>query len=86
VNNLQAEEVLKALEVVVPVKKFVAFLDAEGGDQAVDGLAHGDPAPLEYPEVFCGLHSESRRHFLKNRECQKPPLRLPKMTIGTKSA
>jgi hypothetical protein len=47
VNNLQAKEVLKALEVAVIVQQFVAFLDAESGDQAIDGLAHSDTALLQ---------------------------------------
>ena len=85
-NNLQTKKTLKTQEVAVIVKQFVAFLDAECGDQAINSLAYGDPAPLEHPKVLRSLEGETRRHTFKNRERQKLFLRPPKFLIGTEAA
>jgi len=69
-NNLQTKKTLKTQEVAVIVKQFVAFLDAECGDQAIDGFAHGDAAGLQHSEIFRGLHSEFSRHVFKYRQRQ----------------
>jgi len=77
---------LKTVKIGIAMEQRIAFRDAECGDQAINSLAYGDPAPLEHPKVLRSLEGETRRHTFKNRERQKLFLRPPKFLIGTEAA
>ncbi len=46
-NNVQSRKFLATMKIVVLVQEFVAFLNAECGDQAIYGFAHRNVAVLQ---------------------------------------
>ena len=65
-DDLQTEVVFEGVEVAVVVEEGVAFGDAEGGDNAVDGLADGNAACAEETVVVGRGYSQSL-HRLRAR-------------------
>ena len=51
-DHAQPQVLLEAVEVAVVMQQLVPFRDAEGGDQAVDGLANRDPTTLQRAKVL----------------------------------
>ena len=49
--NPQPQVPLERLEIAVGVEQGDPGFDTPGGDQAVDGLAHGNAFPAQRPEI-----------------------------------
>lgn len=64
-NDSEAEVLLRGVEIPVAVEQGVALGEAEGRDQAVDGLADGDALSAEGTVVQCGGQGEG---FAAGRE------------------
>ena len=68
------------------MQEFVAFLDTECGDEAIDRLAHGDASPPEFAEVLGCLDGEVYRQPLKDRKRQKHISGSAKLAVITEAA
>ena len=67
-NDAQAEMCLKRIEIAVAVKKLVACLDAEAGDQAIDRLADSNAVSPQIAVVLRGSYRKPGSTGLEDKE------------------
>ncbi len=60
-HDPKAEDPFHRVEIAVAVEEFQPVLDADRGDEHVDGLPHRDPRGAQAPKVFRGGHGRSER-------------------------